>query len=163
MKKVTMRELVGKDIRITDFRITEYMKSKKDKARVELEVDGEYCYFETTSLEVLHQLSWIKQCVITYKLTKNTKGICWVRKCKDSIHYNESGDAYIETEEFGNTESVNDRYLCFYENSVYVKVIREKSSICFSSNISKETIDDLIKNENAAYTKKVEKIIKETR
>ena len=53
MKKVTMRELVGKDIRITDFSITEYMKSKKDKARVELEVDGEYCYFETTSLEVL--------------------------------------------------------------------------------------------------------------
>lgn len=29
MKKVTMRELVGKDIRITDFSITEYMKSKK--------------------------------------------------------------------------------------------------------------------------------------
>lgn len=38
MKKVTMRELVGKDIRITDFSITEFMKSKKDKARVELEV-----------------------------------------------------------------------------------------------------------------------------
>lgn len=70
MKKVTMKDLVGKDIRITDFRITEYMKSKKDKATVELEVDGEYCYFETTSLEVLHQLSWIKQCVLIYKLKK---------------------------------------------------------------------------------------------
>ena len=155
IKKVTMRELVGKDIRITDFRI------KNDKAIVELEVDGEYCYFETTNLEVLRQLSWIKQCEMIYKFNKNTKNICWVRKCKDSIHYNESGDPYIETEEFSNTENVNDRYLCFYKNSVYVKIIKQKSSICFSPNISKETIDKLIKNDNAVYTKKTEKIIKE--
>ena len=181
MKKVTMRELVGKDIRITDFCITEYMKSKKDKARVELEVDGEYCYFETTSLEVLHQLSWIKQCVITYKLTKNTKGICWV-KALDTTNPSYDGSHYekLISKEFGTDNGTvqnntfillpnsmynigidNNRYFCFYKNSVYVKVIREKSSICFSSNISKETIDDLIKNENAAYTKKTEEIIKE--
>lgn len=79
MKKVTMRELVGKDIRITDFSITEYMKSKKDKARVELEVDGEYCYFETTSLEVLYQLAWIKDCVMAYKLKSNTNKIRFVK------------------------------------------------------------------------------------
>lgn len=162
MRKVTMKELVDKDIRITDFHIEKYMKSKKDKAIVELEVNGEYCYFETTSLEVLYQLSLIKSCVMNYKLKTNTNKIRWVKTSLDSTtHYKTNGDAYIVTEEFSSTESENNRYLCFYKNSVYVKVIREKTSIYFSFKISPETIDNLIKNDNAAYTKKVEKIIKE--
>lgn len=170
MKKVTMRELVGKDIRITDFRITEYMKSKKDKATVELEVDGEYCYFETTSLEVLYQLAWIKDCIMAYKLKSNTNNPSY-----DGSHYEK-----LISKEFGTDNGTvqnntfillpnsmynigidNNRYFCFYKNSVYVKVIREKNSIYLSFNISPETIDKLIKNDNAAYTKKTEEIIKE--
>ena len=183
MKKVTMRELVGKDIRITDFCITEYMKSKKDKARVELEVDGEYCYFETTSLEVLYQLAWIKDCVMAYKLKSNTNKIRLV-KALDTTNPSYDGSHYekLISKEFGTDNGTvqnntfillpnsmynigidNNRYFCFYKNSVYAKVIRVKNSIYFSFNISKETIDNIIKNENAAYTKKVEKIIKETR
>lgn len=181
MKKVTMRELVGKDIRITDFSITEYMKSKKDKARVELEVDGEYCYFETTSLEVLYQLAWIKDCVMAYKLKSNTNKIRFV-KATTNPSYDGSHYEKLISKEFGNDngttqnnsfmllpdsmdsiDSDDNRYFCFYKNSVYAKVIRVKNSIYFSFNVSKETIDSMIKNENAIYTKKVEKIIKETR
>ena len=55
----------------------------------------------------------------------------------------------------------NNQYFCFYKNSVYAKVIKVKNSVYFSFNVSKETIDNIIKNENAAYTKKVEKIVKE--
>ena len=181
MKKVTMRELVGKDIRITDFTITEFMKSKKDKARVELEVDGEYCYFETTSLEVLYQLSWIKDCVMAYTLKSNTNKIRFV-KMLDTANPSYNGSRYekLISKEFGtndgttenNTfillpdnpysrENDNNQYFCFYKNSVYAKVIKVKNSVYFSFNVSKETIDKIIKNENAAYTKKVEKIIKE--
>lgn len=169
MKKVTMRELVGKDIRITDFSITEFMKSKKDKARVELEVDGEYCYFETTSLEVLYQLAWIKDCVMAYKLKSNTNKIRFVKRL-DTINPSYDGSRYekLISKEFGNDngtvqnnsfmllpdnmygiDSDDDRYFCFYKNSIY-----------FSFNVSKETLDSIIENENAAYTKKVEKIIK---
>lgn len=181
MKKVTMRELVGKDIRITDFSITEYMKSKKDKARVELEVDGEYCYFETTSLEVLYQLAWIKDCVMAYKLKSNTNKIRFV-KATTNPSYDGSHYEKLISKEFGNDngttqnnsfmllpdsmdsiDSDDNRYFCFYKNSVYAKVIRVKNFIYFSFNVSKETIDSMIKNENAIYTKKVEKIIKETR
>lgn len=154
MRKVTMKELVDKDIRITDFRIEKYMKSKKDKAVVELEVDGEYCYFETSSLEVLYQLSLIKSCVMNYKLKNNTNKIRWVKTSLDSTtHYNTNGDAYIVTEEFSSTESENNRYLCFYKNSVYVKVIREKTSIYFSFKISKETIDRLLIEEEKRHAK----------
>lgn len=181
MKKVTMRELVGKDIRITDFRITEYMKSKKDKATVELEVDGEYCYFETTSLEVLYQLAWIKDCVMAYKLKSNTNKIRFV-KALDTTNPSYDGSHYekLISKEFGTDNGTvqnntfillpnsmynigidNNRYFCFYKNSVYAKVIREKNSIYLSFNISPETIDNLIKNDNAAYTKKTEEIIKE--
>lgn len=181
MKKVTMRELAGKDIRITDFTITEFMKSKKDKARVELEVDGEYCYFETTSLEVLYQLSWIKDCVMAYTLKSNTNKIRFV-KMLDTANPSYNGSRYekLISKEFGNDdgttenntfillpdnpysrENDNNQYFCFYKNSVYAKVIKVKNSIYFSFNVSKETIDSIIKNENAAYTKKVEKIIKE--
>lgn len=181
MKKVTMRELVGKDIGITDFRITEYMKSKKDKATVELEVDGEYCYFETTSLEVLYQLAWIKDCVMAYKLKNNTNKIRFV-KALDTANpsYDGSRCEKLISKEFGTDDGTtqnntfillpnslysidgdNNRYFCFYKNSVYAKVIREKNSIYLSFNISPETIDKLIKNDNAAYTKKTEKIIKE--
>ena len=180
MKKVTMRELVGKDIRITDFSITEYMKSKKDKARVELEVDGEYCYFETTSLEVLYQLAWIKDCVMAYTLKSNTNKIRFV-KALDTANHSYNGSRYekLISKEFGNDngtvqnnsfmllpdnmygiDSDDNRYFCFYKNSVYAKVIRVKNSIYFSFNVSKETLDSIIENENAAYTKKVEKIIK---
>lgn len=154
MRKVTMKELVDKDIRITDFRIEKYMKSKKDKAVVELEVDGEYCYFETSSLEVLYQLSLIKSCVMNYKLKNNTNKIRWVKTSLDSTtHYKTNGDAYIVTEEFSSTESENNRYLCFYKNSVYVKVIREKTSIYFSFKISKETIDRLLIEEEKRHAK----------
>lgn len=180
MKKVTMRELVGKDIRITDFCITEFMKSKKDKARVELEVDGEYCYFETTSLEVLYQLAWIKDCIMAYKLKSNTNKIRFVKALNITNHsYDGSRYEKLISKEFGtdndttqnnsfmllpdsmdSIDSDDNRYFCFYKNSVYAKVIRVKNSIYFSFNVSKETIDNIVKNENAAYTKKVEKIIK---
>lgn len=182
MKKVTMRELVGKDIRITDFSITEFMKSKKDKARVELEVDGEYCYFETTSLEVLYQLAWIKDCVMAYTLKSNTNKIRFVKRL-DTTNPSYDGSHYekLISKEFGNDDGTTQnntfillpdnpyssnkdiQYFCFYKNSVYAKVIRVKNSIYFSFNVSKETIDSMIKNENAIYTKKVEKIVKEAR
>lgn len=164
MKKVTMRELVGKDIRITDFRITEYMKSKKDKATVELEDDGEYCYFETTSLEVLYQLAWIKDCVMAYKLKSNTNKIRFV-KALDTTNPSYDGSHYekLISKEFGTDNGTtqnnsfmllpdsmygidNDdyRYFCFYKNSVYVRVIRVKNSIYFSFKISKEMLDRLL-------------------
>ena len=164
MKKVTMRELVGKDIRITDFCITEYMKAKKDKATVELEVDGEYCYFETTSLEVLYQLAWIKVCVMAYKLKSNTNKIRFV-KALDTTNHSYDGSHYekLISKEFGtdngttqnntfilppdsfyNINNDDNRYLCFYKNSVYVRVIREKNSIYFSFKISKEMLDRLL-------------------
>lgn len=164
MKKVTMRELVGKDIRITDFCITEYMKSKKDKARVELEVDGEYCYFETTSLEVLYQLAWIKDCIMAYKLKSNTNKIRFV-KALDTTNPSYDGSHYekLISKEFGtdngtvqnnnfillpdsfyNINNDDNRYLCFYKNSVYVRVIREKNSIYLSFKISKEMLDRLL-------------------
>lgn len=165
MKKVTMRELVGKDIRITDFCITEYMKSKKDKATVELEVDGEYCYFETTSLEVLYQLAWIKDCVMAYKLKSNTNKIRFV-KALDTTNPSYDGSHYekLISKEFGtdngtvqnntfillpdsfynNINNDDNRYLCFYKNSVYVRVIREKNSIYLSFKISKEMLDRLL-------------------
>lgn len=155
MKKIIMRELVGKDIRITDFRIEKFMNSKSDKAIVELEVDGEYCYFETTNPEVIRQLLCIKQCVTIYKLNKKAKNIVWVRRLVDSIRYNTNGDAYTVTEEFSKSESKNNRYLCFYKNSVYVKVVKQKTSIyfSFSPNISKETIDRLLTEEEKSHTK----------
>ena len=164
MKKVTMRELASKDIRITDFTITEYMKSKKDKARVELEVDGEYCYFETTSLEVLYQLSWIKDCVMAYTLKSNTNKIRFV-KMLDTANPSYSGSRYekLISKEFGTDDGTtqnnsfmllpdsmygidNDdyRYFCFYKNSVYVRVIKVKTSIYFSFKISKEMLDRLL-------------------
>lgn len=163
MKKVTMRELVGKDIRITDFSITEFMKSKKDKARVELEVDGEYCYFETTSLEVLYQLAWIKDCVMAYKLKSNTNKIRFVKRL-DTINPSYDGSRYekLISKEFGNDNGTTQnntfillpdnpyssnkdiQYFCFYKNSVYAKVIRVKNSIYFSFKISKEMLDRLL-------------------
>lgn len=175
MKKVTMRELVGKDIRITDFCITEYMKSKKDKATVELEVDGEYCYFETTSLEVLYQLAWIKDCVMAYKLKSNTNKIRFV-KALDTTNPSYDGSHYekLISKEFGtdngtvqnnnfillpdsfynNINNDDNRYLCFYKNSVYVRVIREKNSIYLSFKISKEMLDRLLtETESHAKTK----------
>lgn len=167
MKKVTMRELVGKDIRITDFSITEYMKSKKDKARVELEVDGEYCYFETTSLEVLYQLAWIKDCVMAYKLKSNTNKIRFV-KATTNPSYDGSHYEKLISKEFGNDNGTaqnnsfmllpdsmdsidNDdyRYFCFYKNSVYARVIRVKNSIYFSFKISKEMLDRLLAEEES--------------
>ena len=173
MKKVTMRELVGKDIRITDFSITEYMKSKKDKARVELEVDGEYCYFETTSLEVLYQLSWIKDCVMAYTLKSNTNKIRFV-KALDTANPSYNGSRYekLISKEFGNDDGTmqnntfillpdspysrdndNNKYFCFYKNSVYVRVIREKNSIYFSFKISKEMLDRLLTEEEKSHAK----------
>ena len=164
MKKVTMRELVGKDIRITDFSITEFMKSKKDKARVELEVDGEYCYFETTSLEVLYQLAWIKDCVMAYTLKSNTNKIRFV-KALNTTNPSYDGSRYekLISKEFGTDDGTtqnnsfmllpdsmysidNDdyRYFCFYKNSVYVRVIKVKNSIYFSFKISKEMLDRLL-------------------
>ena len=173
MKKVTMRELAGKDIRITDFSITEYMKSKKDKARVELEVDGEYCYFETTSLEVLYQLSWIKDCVMAYTLKSNTNKIRFV-KMLDTANPSYNGSRYekLISKEFGNDdgttenntfillpdnpysrENDNNQYLCFYKNSVYAKVIKVKNSIYFSFKISKEMMDKLLTEEEKSHAK----------
>lgn len=173
MKKVTMRELVGKDIRITDFSITEYMKSKKDKARVELEVDGEYCYFETTSLEVLYQLAWIKDCVMAYKLKSNTNKIRFVKRL-DTTNPSYDGSHYekLISKEFGTDNGTvqnntfmllpdsmysidNDdyRYFYFYKNSVYVRVIRVKNSIYFSFKISKEMMDRLLTEEEKSHTK----------
>lgn len=171
MKKVTMRELVGKDIRITDFSITEYMKSKKDKARVELEVDGEYCYFETTSLEVLYQLAWIKDCVMAYKLKSNTNKIRFV-KATTNPSYDGSHYEKLISKEFGTDNGTvqnnsfmllpdsmdsidNDdyRYFCFYKNSVYARVIRVKNSIYFSFKISKEMMDRLLTEEEKSHTK----------
>lgn len=171
MKKVTMRELVGKDIRITDFSITEFMKSKKDKARVELEVDGEYCYFETTSLEVLYQLAWIKDCVMAYKLKSNTNKIRFV-KATTNPSYDGSHYEKLISKEFGNDNGTtqnnsfmllpdsmdsidNDdyRYFCFYKNSVYARVIRVKNSIYFSFKISKEMMDRLLTEEEKSHTK----------
>lgn len=171
MKKVTMRELVGKDIRITDFSITEYMKSKKDKARVELEVDGEYCYFETTSLEVLYQLAWIKDCVMAYKLKSNTNKIRFV-KATTNPSYDRSHYEKLISKEFGTDNGTvqnnsfmllpdsmysidNDdyRYFCFYKNSVYARVIRVKNSIYFSFKISKEMMDRLLTEEEKSHTK----------
>lgn len=171
MKKVTMRELVGKDIRITDFCITEFMKSKKDKARVELEVDGEYCYFETTSLEVLYQLAWIKDCVMAYKLKSNTNKIRFV-KATTNPSYDGSHYEKLISKEFGNDNGTtqnnsfmllpdsmdsidNDdyRYFCFYKNSVYARVIRVKNSIYFSFKISKEMMDRLLTEEEKSHTK----------
>lgn len=171
MKKVTMRELVGKDIRITDFSITEYMKSKKDKARVELEVDGEYCYFETTSLEVLYQLAWIKDCVMAYKLKSNTNKIRFV-KATTNPSYDGSHYEKLISKEFGTDNGTvqnnsfmllpdsmdsidNDdyRYFCFYKNSVYARVIRVKNSIYFSFKISKEMMDRLLAEEEKSHTK----------
>lgn len=171
MKKVTMRELVGKDIRITDFSITEYMKSKKDKARVELEVDGEYCYFETTSLEVLYQLAWIKDCVMAYKLKSNTNKIRFV-KTTTNPSYDGSHYEKLISKEFGNDngttqnnsfmllpdsmdsiDSDDNRYFCFYKNSVYARVIRVKNSIYFSFKISKEMMDRLLTEEEKSHTK----------
>lgn len=173
MKKVTMRELVGKDIRITDFSITEFMKSKKDKARVELEVDGEYCYFETTSLEVLYQLAWIKDCVMAYKLKSNTNKIRFVKRL-DTTNPSYDGSHYekLISKEFGNDngttqnnsfmllpdsmdsiDSDDNRYFCFYKNSVYARVIRVKNSIYFSFKISKEMMDRLLTEEEKSHTK----------
>ena len=173
MKKVTMRELVGKDIRITDFTITEFMKSKKDKARVELEVDGEYCYFETTSLEVLYQLSWIKDCVMAYTLKSNTNKIRFV-KALNTTNPSYDGSRYekLISKEFGNDNGTtqnnsfmllpdsmyaidNDdyRYFCFYKNSVYVRVIKVKTSIYFSFKISKEMLDKLLTEEEKSHAK----------
>lgn len=171
MKKVTMRELVGKDIRITDFSITEYMKSKKDKARVELEVDGEYCYFETTSLEVLYQLAWIKDCVMAYKLKSNINKIRFV-KATTNPSYDGSHYEKLISKEFGTDNGTvqnnsfmllpdsmdsidNDdyRYFCFYKNSVYARVIRVKNSIYFSFKISKEMMDRLLTEEEKSHTK----------
>lgn len=172
MKKVTMRELVGKDIRITDFSITEFMKSKKDKARVELEVNGEYCYFETTSLEVLYQLSWIKDCVMAYTLKSNTNKIRFV-KMLDTANPSYNGSRYekLISKEFGTDDGTiqnntfillpdnpysrdndNNQYFCFYKNSVYVKVIKVKNSIYFSFKISKEMLDRLLA-ETESHTK----------
>ena len=173
MKKVTMRELAGKDIRITDFSITEFMKSKKDKARVELEVDGEYCYFETTSLEVLYQLSWIKDCVMAYTLKSNTNKIRFV-KALNTTNPSYDGSRYekLISKEFGNDNGTtqnnsfmllpdsmyaidNDdyRYFCFYKNSVYVRVIKVKTSIYFSFKISKEMLDKLLTEEEKSHAK----------
>ena len=173
MKKVTMRELVGKDIRITDFTITEFMKSKKDKARVELEVDGEYCYFETTSLEVLYQLAWIKDCVMAYTLKSNTNKIRFV-KALNTTNPSYDGSRYekLISKEFGNDDGTtqnnsfmllpdsmyaidNDdyRYFCFYKNSVYVRVIKVKTSIYFSFKISKEMLDKLLTEEEKSHAK----------
>lgn len=171
MKKVTMRELVGKDIRITDFCITEFMKSKKDKARVELEVDGEYCYFETTSLEVLYQLAWIKDCVMAYKLKSNTNKIRFV-KATTNPSYDGSHYEKLISKEFGtdngtvqnnsfmllpdsmdSIDNDDNRYFCFYKNSVYVRVIRVKNSIYFSFKISKEMMDKLLTEEEKSHTK----------
>lgn len=171
MKKVTMRELVGKDIRITDFSITEFMKSKKDKARVELEVDGEYCYFETTSLEVLYQLAWIKDCVMAYKLKSNTNKIRFV-KATTNPSYDGSHYEKLISKEFGtdnvtvqnnsfmllpdsmdSIDSDDNRYFCFYKNSVYARVIRVKNSIYFSFKISKEMMDRLLAEEEKSHTK----------
>lgn len=171
MKKVTMRELVGKDIRITDFSITEFMKSKKDKARVELEVDGEYCYFETTSLEVLYQLAWIKDCVMAYKLKSNTNKIRFV-KATTNPSYDGSHYEKLVSKEFGTDNGTtqnntfmllpdsmdsidNDdyRYFCFYKNSVYARVIRVKNSMYFSFKISKEMMDRLLTEEEKSHTK----------
>lgn len=171
MKKVTMRELVGKDIRITDFSITEYMKSKKDKARVELEVDGEYCYFETTSLEVLYQLAWIKDCVMAYKLKSNTNKIRFV-KATTNPSYDGSHYEKLISKEFGtdngttqnnsfmllpdsmdSIDNDDNRYFCFYKNSVYARVIRVKNSIYFSFKISKEMMDKLLTEEEKSHTK----------
>ena len=169
MKKVTMRELVGKDIRITDFSITEFMKSKKDKARVELEVDGEYCYFETTSLEVLYQLAWIKDCVMAYTLKSNTNKIRFVKALNTTNpSYDGSRCEKLISKEFGNDNGTtqnnsfmllpdsmygidNDdyRYFCFYKNSVYVRVIKVKTSIYFSFKISKEMLDRLLAEEES--------------
>ena len=164
MKKVTMRELVGKAIRINDFPITEFMKSKKDKARVELEVDGEYCYFETTSLEVLYQLAWIKDCVMAYTLKSNTNKIRFV-KALNTTNPSYDGSRYekLISKEFGTDDGTtqnnsfmllpdsmyaidNDdyRYFCFYKNSVYARVIKVKNSIYFSFKISKEMLDRLL-------------------
>lgn len=171
MKKVTMRELVGKDIRITDFCITEFMKSKKDKARVELEVDGEYCYFETTSLEVLYQLAWIKDCVMAYKLKSNTNKIRFV-KATTNPSYDGSHYEKLISKEFGtdngttqnnsfmllpdsmdSIDNDDNRYFCFYKNSVYARVIRVKNSIYFSFKISKEMMDRLLTEEEKSHTK----------
>ena len=173
MKKVTMRELVGKDIRITDFTITEFMKSKKDKARVELEVDGEYCYFETTSLEVLYQLAWIKDCVMAYTLKSNTNKIRFVKALNTTNpSYDGSRCEKLISKEFGNDNGTtqnnsfmllpdsmyaidNDdyRYFCFYKNSVYVRVIKVKTSIYFSFKISKEMLDRLLTEEEKSHAK----------
>ena len=48
-------------------------------------------------------------------------------------------------------DSDDDRYFCFYKNSVYAKVIRVKNSIYFSFNVSKETLDSIIKRSEVNY------------
>lgn len=176
MRKVTMKELVGKDIRITDFRIEKTMKSKNDKAIVELEINGEYCYFETISPEVLYQLTWIRQCMINHKLNRNAKGIRWA-KMLDSVPCDETcyekiiskgfnsiittgecnNSVILLADDFCSTDSRDNPYLCFYKNSVYVKVIKQRNSIYFSFSLSKETTDRLIKEETESEKLKTKK------
>lgn len=177
MKRAILTDLIGKEIRITDFYIKNSMKSKSDTANVEFELDGEKYYFTTTSPYVIYQLTWIKQCLLDYKLNKRTKGIVHVRmnnsnpsmqsiidKVVDkmmnhTIPDNTAQSYIIFSDDTCDAKERDNLYLTFYNDSIYVKIIRQKNSIYFSFTLSDKFMIKLSKEEDKRYENRTKEML----
>ena len=178
MKRAILTDLIGKEIRITDFYIKNSMKSKSDTANVEFELDGEKYYFTTTSPYVIYQLTWIKQCLLDYKLNKRTKGIVHVKmnnsnpsmqsiidKVVDkmmnhTIPDNTAQSYIIFSDDTCDAKDRDNPYLVFYKNSVYVKIIKQqKNRLYFGFKLSKDMMNKIQKEESDGYKKQTEEML----
>lgn len=176
MERKTLMDLVGKEIGITDFYIKKSMKAKADIANVEFKLNGKDYYFTTSSPYVIYQLTWIKQCILDYKLNtrRNVKGIRFIKmresdpslqsavnnvmKAMNKLPDNTLKSFIIFSDNTCNNKENCDPYLTFYNKSIFVKVIREKNAIYFSFTLSKEFVNNLIKEDSKKYHNMVDKI-----
>jgi len=175
MKRTSLTNLVGKEIKITDFYIKKSMKSKLDTANVEFELDGKEYFFTTTSPYIIYQLTWIKQCILDYNLNKRTKGIKLVQmigsdpslqnavtKVLDKgnkVLDNRYRSYVIFSDDTCDAKNRDNPYLVFYKNSIYVKIIKQKNRIYFSFTLSKNMISKLKKEESDEYNKKTKEML----
>lgn len=176
MKRTILTDLVGKEIRITDFYIKKSMKSKLDIANVEFELDGEEYFFTTTSPYVIYQLAWIKQCIMDYKLGKRIKGIKIIKMTESDpslqnvvrgvvdkanrLPDNTFHSYVIFSDDTCDAKDRDNPYLVFYKNSVYVKIIKQqKNRLYFGFKLSKDMMNKIQKEESDGYKKQTEEML----
>lgn len=155
MERFALKDLVRKQLIITDFRITNTMRSVSKTASVKFKtLKGEEGYFTTNDILIIYQLQWIKNILVRNTLDKFTEGIHRIRmKDYDDIDFTLFDSVYhlddeimepIERETgciiFPEFSKDGDPYLVYGNDSFLVKITKHNDHYCFNFDILERTL-----------------------